>query len=203
MCLRRIDHARPAAVADREIQVVVSNDGATWVPAPGTPVGIDSPDRRRTAARPMTTSAPLLVRLSRQEQWCDNRHVALCLRRAGRRRLGCRPIDGPGFDITFHGVRGSTPCHGDDVVAYGGNTSCVSVDVPGHQPIMFDLGTGARYFGVGVGRRTSRSTACVYSSHLHWDHIQGLPFFTPVLRAGSCLDLHTPVPGRRHRPSPR
>ncbi len=97
-----------------------------------------------------------------------------------------------GFDITFHGVRGSTPCHGNDVMRYGGNTSCVSVDVPGHQPIMFDLGTGARYFGADWPADVPFSGTCLLS-HLHWDHIQGLPFFTPVLRSGGRLHLHTPA----------
>jgi phosphoribosyl 1,2-cyclic phosphodiesterase len=98
----------------------------------------------------------------------------------------------PGFDITFHGVRGSTPCHGGGVARYGGNTSCVSVDVPGHRPIMFDLGTGARYFGVGWPADQPFDGVCLLS-HLHWDHVQGLPFFTPVLRPGSRLDLHAPL----------
>ena len=44
---------------------------------------------------------------------------------------------------------GSTPCHGDDIARYGGNTSCVSVDAPGEDPLLFDLGTGLRYFGLG------------------------------------------------------
>ncbi len=100
-------------------------------------------------------------------------------------------IAGQGFDITFHGVRGSTPCHGPDVARYGGNTSCVSVAVPGHQPILFDMGTGARYFGV-EWPATERFDGVCLLSHLHWDHIQGLPFFTPVLRPGGRLRLHVP-----------
>lgn len=30
-------------------------------------------------------------------------------------------------------------------------------------------------------------------SHLHWDHVQGLPFFPPILREGSRLDVYAPV----------
>ena len=45
---------------------------------------------------------------------------------------------------TFHGVRGSTPCHGSDIVRFGGNTSCVAVQIPGAEPILLDLGTGLR-----------------------------------------------------------
>lgn len=99
---------------------------------------------------------------------------------------------GGGFNVTFHGVRGSTPCHGGSTARYGGNTSCVSVAVPGHDPLLFDLGTGLRYFGVAWGdERLFRGTCLL--THLHWDHVQGLPFFTPLLRQGACLDVFAPV----------
>jgi phosphoribosyl 1,2-cyclic phosphodiesterase len=99
---------------------------------------------------------------------------------------------GGGFDVTFHGVRGSTPCDGDDVARYGGNTSCVSVAVPGHDPVLFDLGTGARYFGLDRASGEPFSGSCLLS-HLHWDHVQGLPFFTPLLRPGAHLDVYAPI----------
>lgn len=113
-------------------------------------------------------------------------------RRAQARPVACAPIDGQGFDITFHGVRGSTPCHGDDIAKYGGNTSCVAVDIAGAPPILLDLGTGARYFGVDWPRDRVFDGVCLLS-HLHWDHIQGLPFFPPLLRAGNRLEVHAPV----------
>jgi phosphoribosyl 1,2-cyclic phosphodiesterase len=93
--------------------------------------------------------------------------------------------------VTFHGVRGSTPCHGPELVRYGGNTSCVSVAVPGHRPIVFDLGTGLRYFGQAqpVDRPFSGT---VLLSHVHWDHIQGLPFFKPLLRDGADVQIFAP-----------
>ena len=50
-------------------------------------------------------------------------------------------------NITFWGVRGSTPCPCDANVRYGGNTSCVSLEAPGLDPIVFDLGTGLRFYG--------------------------------------------------------
>jgi phosphoribosyl 1,2-cyclic phosphodiesterase len=49
--------------------------------------------------------------------------------------------------VNFWGVRGSTPCDGHQFSRYGGNTSCVEVQVPGHEPIVFDLGTGLRNYG--------------------------------------------------------
>jgi len=95
------------------------------------------------------------------------------------------------MELTFHGVRGSTPCHGDEIARYGGNTSCVSLDIPGHDPILFDLGTGLRYFGLTQPIDQPFRGTCLLS-HLHWDHIQGLPFFKPFLRPGANVTLYAP-----------
>lgn len=98
--------------------------------------------------------------------------------------------------VTFYGVRGSTPCACDDTRRYGGNTSCVVVTHPGMDPVVFDLGTGLRYFGNDLANgglapgESFRGTALV--SHLHWDHVQGVPFFKPWLCAGSRLDVYGP-----------
>lgn len=98
------------------------------------------------------------------------------------------------LSATFYGVRGSTPCSGESTNGYGGNTSCVLVEVPGQDPIICDLGTGLRYLGRDLEqsprRRPFSGTALI--SHLHWDHIQGLPFFRPVLGPGAHLELIGP-----------
>lgn len=95
------------------------------------------------------------------------------------------------MQLTFHGVRGSTPCHGPEVERYGGNTSCVSLQAPGQVPVVFDLGTGLRYFGEATPLEGPfRGVALV--SHFHWDHVQGLPFFAPMLSAGAHLDIYGP-----------
>jgi phosphoribosyl 1,2-cyclic phosphodiesterase len=94
--------------------------------------------------------------------------------------------------ITFHGVRGSTPCHGDEIARYGGNTACVSVAAAGEDPLLFDLGTGVRYFGLGYPKDEPFRGTCLLS-HLHWDHVQGLPFFGPLLRDDSELVVYAPV----------
>ncbi len=94
--------------------------------------------------------------------------------------------------VTFYGVRGSTPCCGPSVHRYGGNTACVVLDAPGQDPIVFDMGTGLRSYGTTQpADGTYRATALV--SHLHWDHVQGLPFFPPVLVAGAEFDIYAPV----------
>ena len=75
---------------------------------------------------------------------------------------------------------------------YGGNTSCVSMRNGDEPPFVFDLGTGLRYFGAGwPADRRFRGTALL--THLHWDHVQGLPFFVPLLRDGARLDVYAPV----------
>jgi phosphoribosyl 1,2-cyclic phosphodiesterase len=56
---------------------------------------------------------------------------------------------------------------------------------------MFDLGTGARFFGLTQPNDGSFHGAAMLT-HLHWDHIQGLPFFTPVLAPGASLEVHGP-----------
>ena len=75
---------------------------------------------------------------------------------------------------------------------YGGNTSCVSMRSGDQPPIVFDLGTGLRYFGASwPSDRRFEGTALV--THLHWDHVQGLPFFVPLLRDGAHLDVYAPA----------
>jgi len=96
------------------------------------------------------------------------------------------------LNVTFFGVRGSTPCPCQDNRRYGGNTACVAVESPGFEPIVLDLGTGLRFWGETLPKDgTFRGHALV--THLHWDHVQGLPFFVPALIPGSRLDIYGPV----------
>jgi phosphoribosyl 1,2-cyclic phosphodiesterase/ActR/RegA family two-component response regulator len=79
------------------------------------------------------------------------------------------------------GVRGSIPVPGQSTVRYGGNTSCVEVRADG-EIIILDAGTGVRLLGLALdkefGPRSMKLTLLI--SHTHWDHIQGLPFFSPA-----------------------
>ncbi len=97
------------------------------------------------------------------------------------------------LNVSFFGVRGSTPCPCDANRRYGGNTSCVALESPEHDPIVLDLGTGLRFWGETLDPSTPfRGSALV--THIHWDHVQGLPFFTPVLKPGACFDVYGPPP---------
>lgn len=93
--------------------------------------------------------------------------------------------------VTFFGVRGSTPCPTGPNARYGGNTSCVALDIPGEAPIVFDLGTGLQSWGrTQPLDGTFAATALV--THFHFDHVQGLPFLAAADRPGSRFDIYGP-----------
>ncbi|HEX2038975.1 MAG TPA: MBL fold metallo-hydrolase [Acidimicrobiales bacterium] len=94
--------------------------------------------------------------------------------------------------LTFYGVRGSCPCPCEANRRYGGNTASVALEVEGEPPILFDLGTGLRLLAASQPHDgTFRGTALL--THIHWDHVQGLPFFPPVDRPGARLDVYGPA----------
>ena len=97
-----------------------------------------------------------------------------------------------GIKLSFHGVRGSTPCAGDQYERYGGNTSCVALEVGGHDPVIFDMGTGLRPCGQALAA-DGPFHGSVLLTHLHWDHIQGLPFFGPISQPDAVLDVYGPA----------
>jgi phosphoribosyl 1,2-cyclic phosphodiesterase len=94
-----------------------------------------------------------------------------------------------GVAVTFYGVRGSTPCAGPEFERYGGHSSCVVLEAHGQPPILLDLGTGLRPYGMAY-EGDFHGTALL--SHLHWDHMQGLPFFLPLHRDTSTIDIYGP-----------
>ena len=96
------------------------------------------------------------------------------------------------LEVTFYGVRGSTPCPSASNQRYGGNTACVVLEVAGEEPIVLDLGTGLRYWGEAIGSTSEPFSGHALVTHLHWDHVQGLPFFMPINRRGSRLEIHGP-----------
>jgi phosphoribosyl 1,2-cyclic phosphodiesterase len=90
------------------------------------------------------------------------------------------------------GVRGSTPAPGIDFVRYGGNTSCVALahDEAEAPTLILDAGTGLKIASTLLGDGAFAGTLLL--THLHWDHVLGLPFFP----AGDNLDarVHVVIP---------
>jgi phosphoribosyl 1,2-cyclic phosphodiesterase len=93
--------------------------------------------------------------------------------------------------VTFLGVRGSTPAPGEEFLRYGGHTSCVAVAHDGDVPsILLDAGTGIRRTSSLMGGEPFRGS--VLLSHLHWDHVHGLPFCDATDRLDSRVTLFVP-----------
>lgn len=85
--------------------------------------------------------------------------------------------------VTFWGVRGSVPVSGGGFARTGGNTACVEVTHGGAR-ILLDGGTGL----AALGSATSGPIdAWMLFTHVHWDHIQGVPFFGPLFHPESHL----------------
>ena len=97
--------------------------------------------------------------------------------------------------VRFYGVRGSIATAGDENRRYGGNTSCVVVEAGG-ETIIFDAGTGLRKAGADLMRAHGPTgvNAHLFFSHLHWDHIQGFPFFGPAFVPGNRLGVYGVMP---------
>lgn len=88
------------------------------------------------------------------------------------------PMHG-GVSVRFWGTRGSLPRPGPEFLRFGGNTTCVEIRL-GDRVFIVDAGSGIEAAGRSLAMRKLRSFD-VLLSHLHHDHISGLPFFPPAL----------------------
>lgn len=102
------------------------------------------------------------------------------------------PIGPEQVRINLCGVRGSTAAPGADFLRYGGHTSCVALSHDdGERPVLIlDAGTGIRAATDLLGGEAYRGT--ILLTHLHWDHLQGLPFFTAGDNDDAQVDLFLP-----------
>lgn len=91
--------------------------------------------------------------------------------------------DAANFSVRFWGVRGSIACPGHATLRYGGNTACIEVRC-GNDLIILDAGTGLRDLGLEL-QPLGPINADILLSHTHFDHIVGLPFFTPAYTPGN------------------
>ena len=120
-----------------------------------------------------------------------------------------------GISVRFWGTRGSIPTPGIGTTRYGGNTSCVSVELTDGltgptgpsgpsgptgptgptvggpaEVFILDAGSGIRLLGLDVlrGKRLPL-TAHLLLTHTHWDHIQGFPFVAPAFVPGNAITV--------------
>lgn len=91
--------------------------------------------------------------------------------------------------VRFWGVRGSIASPGQNTLRYGGNTTCIEVRTDEGHLIILDAGTGI----FPLAQQLLKSLpvqANIFMTHSHWDHIQGLPFFTPLYIPGNKVRIH-------------
>lgn len=82
--------------------------------------------------------------------------------------------------LRFWGTRGSIPSPGINTVKYGGNTTCLELNLSDGTLIIFDAGTGIRKLGNNIAQNNHNGIIHLFLTHSHWDHIQGFPFFLPA-----------------------
>ena len=92
--------------------------------------------------------------------------------------------------VTFRGVRGSVPVADSRAMGYGGNTSCVSVELSDGSRLVLDAGTGIRELGLALAG--FHGPIHVLLTHLHLDHITGLMFFGPLFDPGAYVTVWGP-----------
>ncbi|RLB27544.1 MAG: MBL fold metallo-hydrolase [Deltaproteobacteria bacterium] len=87
--------------------------------------------------------------------------------------------------VKFWGTRGSIAVPGKDTTIYGGNTTCLQITLDSGREVIIDAGTGIRALGNKLSERGDRVDVHLLITHIHWDHVQGFPFFDPVYQPSS------------------
>ena len=70
----------------------------------------------------------------------------------------------------------------------GGNTPCVQIVSKSGGNLILDAGSGIRGLAANTPIPESKRYT-ILLSHLHWDHIQGFPFFAPIFNPEVTLDI--------------
>jgi len=82
--------------------------------------------------------------------------------------------------VKFWGTRGSIAVPGKNTIIYGGNTCCVQITLESGRKIVIDAGTGIRPLGDHLIEQGETVDIHLLITHIHWDHVQGFPFFDPI-----------------------
>ena len=93
--------------------------------------------------------------------------------------------------LTAWGVRGTLPMPKEGYIGFGGNTSCYSLQFSPQRHLVFDAGSGIKFFGDELLKGgQSRITADLFITHPHWDHISAFPFFKSLYIPGNQVRVH-------------
>jgi ribonuclease BN (tRNA processing enzyme) len=100
-------------------------------------------------------------------------------------------MKGKDLSYIFYGCRGSYPVSHPRFIRYGGNTSSLLIE-KGEKPVIFDAGTGIINIGKYLLEKPAIHSLDIFLTHLHIDHIQGLPFFQPVFQSNYHINIYCP-----------
>ena len=93
--------------------------------------------------------------------------------------------------VRFLGSRGSIPTPGNSFNEYGGNTSCIQVIDNEDNYIILDAGSGIKNLSYYVSK-SEKTESVLFLTHFHWDHIMGIPFFTPFFSNKYSFTIYGP-----------
>ena len=86
------------------------------------------------------------------------------------------------------GARGSIPVSGREYLRYGGDTPCIEIRTGDDRIVIIDAGSGIRRLGNRLITEKRHDVALIFT-HAHWDHIMGFPFFKPIYRSSTHIDM--------------
>lgn len=94
------------------------------------------------------------------------------------------------MEIKIWGARGSRPVSGASHLVYGGGTSCVEVRLASGQSFLFDAGSGIAALDETAPKESRPGVICF--THAHFDHVQGLPFYSGMFNRRATLLIYGP-----------
>lgn len=96
-------------------------------------------------------------------------------------------------NLIFWGVRGSFPISSRDMIKYGGNTSCISLQLDDDNLLIIDAGSGIKNLGDSILKNYEKKMPRIHIlvSHFMWDHIMGIPFFKPIYNKDTHIHFYS------------
>ena len=93
-----------------------------------------------------------------------------------------------GIDSTRELLKAAKENNLQKPLTFGGNTSCTEIS-HGKNTFYVDMGSGLREAGTEAMKQGTKEFH-ILLTHMHWDHVMGLPFFIPVHVPGHKIHIH-------------